>query len=95
MPAKGGAYALYQRKLLRENLLQEVSTHRSRAREAEKYQLAAQRNNLEKQRQNLRVGLERLPIGVCRYYMQRVDELTERIDASKKRFPNFRGLYDD
>ena len=94
MPAKGAEYALPQRKYLRENLLKEVSSHRSRARETEKYLLAAQRNGLEEQRQNLRGGLERLPLSVRGYYMARIADLTKRIERSKRDFPSFRGAYD-
>ena len=94
MPAKGAEYALLQRKYLRENLLKEVSSHRSRARESERYLLAAQRNGLEEQRQNLHSGLERLPVSLRRYYMGRIAELTKRIERSKRDFPSFRGAYD-
>ena len=94
MPRKGGEYALLQKKYLRENLLKEVSSHRSRARESERYLLAAQRNGLEEQRQNLRAGLERLPVAVRQYYMGRIADLTERIERSKRDFPTFRGAYD-
>ena len=94
MPAKGTEYALLQRKLQRENLLQEISSHRSRAREREKYYLASQRNSLEEQRGNLRYGLEKLPPPLRAYYTEKIAELDARIDASKKRFPMFRGNYD-
>ena len=94
MPAKGGEHALLQRKYHRENMLKEISSHRSRARETERYLLAAQRNGLEEQRQNLRVGLERLPLSVRQYYMERIADLTRRIESSKKANPNFRGAYD-
>ena len=94
MPAKGSDYALLQRKYQLENLLQELSSHRSRAREREKYFLASQRNNLEEQRSNLRYGLEKLPVGVRQYYLGRITDLNQRIDASKKRFPMYRGYYD-
>ena len=94
MPAKGSEYALLQRKYLRENLLREISSHRSRARESEKYLLAAQRNGLEEQRQNLRGGLERLPLGVRAYYMERIADLTKRIEKSKRDYPSFRGAYE-
>ena len=94
MPAKGGEYALLQRKYLRENLLKEISSHRSRARETEKYLLAAQRNGLEEQRQNLRGGLERLSPSLRRHYMERIADLTRRIEKSKRDFPSFRWAYD-
>ena len=94
MSQEGGAYALLQKKYLRENLLKEISSHRSRARESERYLLAVQRNGLEEQRQNLRVGLEKLPLSVRKYYMERITDLTKRIEASKRAFPTFRGAYD-
>ena len=87
-------YALLQKKYLHENLLQEVSSHRSRAREKEKYLLASHRNGLEEQRGNLRNGVERLPVGVRQYYLDRIAQLGTEIDASRKRFPQFRGNYD-
>ena len=93
MPTKGGPYALLQKKYLRENLPKEIPSRRSRARETERYLLAAQRNGLEEQRQNLRAGLEKMPLSVCQYYMERIADLTKRIDASKKSFPTFRGAY--
>ena len=77
-----------------ENLLQEVSSHQSRARERESYYLASQRNGLEEQRANLRNGVERLPVGMRQYYLGRIADLDQRIDVSKKRFPQFRGNYD-
>ena len=94
MPAKGSEYALLQKKLLRENMLKEESTHRSRARETERYLLASQRNNLEEQRMNLRYGLEKLPTSVRQHYLERINNLTGQIEASKKRFPMYRGNYD-
>ena len=95
MSVKGSEYALLQRKYLHENLLQEVSSHRSRAREREKYYLASQRNGLEEQRGNLRYGLERLPPPMRVYYAERIAQLDANIAASKKRYPMFRGNYDD
>ena len=94
MPAKSAEYALLKRKFHRENLLKEISSHRSRRRERERYLLAAQRNGLEEQRQNLRVGLEKLPQSIRRYYMEQIADLTRRIESSKKANPNFRGAYD-
>ena len=94
MPVKGTEYALLQMKYARENKLKEETSHRSRAREVEKYLLASQRNDLEVQRHNLRYGLEKLPTSVRRYYIDRINDLTEKIDTSKKRFPQFRGIYD-
>ena len=94
MPARGTEYALLQKKYARENLLQEISSHRSRARETEQYLLASQRNSLEEQRGNLRYGLEKLPLSIRQYYLERINNLAERIDASKKRFPQYRGNYD-
>ena len=94
MPARGSEYALLQHKFQLENLMQEVSSHRSRAREREKYHLASQHNSLEEQRGNLRNGVERLPPSVCQYYLGRIADLDTRIDTSKRRFPQFRGIYD-
>ena len=87
-------YVLLQKKYLRENMLKEVSSHRDRAREKEKYLLASHRNGLEEQRNNLRYGLEKLPEGVRKYYLDRIVQLDTQIDTSKKRFPMFRGNYD-
>ena len=94
MPAKGTEYTLLQMKYARENKLKEETAHRSRAREVEKYLLASQRNDLEVQRHNLRYGLEKLPLSVRRYYIDRINDLTGKIEASKRRFPQFRGIYD-
>ena len=94
MPGKGAEYALHKKRLLRENLLKEVASHRSRARETEKYLLASQRNGLEQQRDSLRVGLEKLPVEVRQYYMNRMVDLTRHIDRSKSLYPNFRGAND-
>ena len=95
MPERGSEYALLQRKYQHENLLQEVASHRSRAREREKYFIASQRNGLEEQRGNLRNGLERLPPPMRRYYLDRINQLDAKIDASKRKYPMFRGNYDD
>ena len=94
MSAKGSEYALLQKKLLRENVLKEESSHRSRTRETERYKLASHRNNLEEQRMNLRYGLEKLPTSVRQHYLERINNLTGQIEASKKRFPQYRGNYD-
>ena len=94
MPTGGAEYALLQRKYKYENLLQHLSSHRTAAREREKYYMASLRNNLEEQRGNLRNGLERLSPPVKAYYLENIAQLNARIDASKKRFPMFRGDYD-
>ena len=95
MPASGAEYALLQRKYKYENMLKRLSSHRTAAREREKYYMASQRNGLEEQRGNLRNGLERLAPPVRAYYLGNIAELDARIDASKKRFPMFRGDYDN
>ena len=95
MPSSGAEYALLQRKYKYENLLQHLSSHRTGAREREKYYMASERNNLEQQRGNLRNGLERPAPPVRAYYLGNIAELDARIDASKKRFPMFRGDYDN
>ena len=61
----------------------------------EKYDMASQRNGLEDQRRNLRNGLERLSPSVKAYYLDNVAQLIARIDTSKKRFPFYRGDYDN
>ena len=95
MPAKGSEYALLQRKLKLENIINEISSHRSRAREREKYLLASQRNSLEEQRNNLRNGLSRISVPNRQYYLDRIAQLDTQIEASKRRFPMFRASYDD
>ena len=95
MPTRSAEYALLQRKYQHENLLKEVSSHRSQARERETYYLAAQRNGLEVQRANLRNGLERLSPSVRGYYLDKIAQLDANIDASRKQFPMFRGGYDN
>ena len=95
MPAKGSEYALLQRKFALENRLKEESSHRSRARETERYLLASQRNDLDQSRRNLRYGLEKLPVSMCQYYLENINNLTRQIEVSKKRFPQYRGNYDD
>ena len=83
-------YALLQQMYLRENLLKEVSTHRSRAREAEGYLFATRRGSLEQQRDSLRTGLERLPLSIRRYYMDRIQDLTRRIEDTEKKMRTFK-----
>ena len=95
MPAKGAEYALLQRKRQLENLLQEISSHRSRAREREKYYLASHRNSLEQQRGNLHHGLEKLTPSVQAYYLGRIAQLDTQIADSKKKYPMFRANYDN
>ena len=94
MPTKGSECALLQKKLARENMLKEESSHRSRVMEREKYRLASQRNGLEEQRMNLRYGLQKLPVSVRQYYLERINNLTGQVEASKKPFPQYRGNYD-
>ena len=95
MPASGAEYALLQRKYKYENMLKRLSSHRTAAREREKYYMASQRNGLEEQRGNLRNGLERLSPSVKAYYLDNIAQLTARIDASRKSFPFYRGDYDN
>ena len=95
MPTRGAEYALLQRKYKYENMLKHLSSHRAAARERQMYYMASQRNSLEVQRNNLRNGLERLAPPVRQYYLGNIAELDARIDASKKRFPMFRGDYDN
>ena len=75
-------------------MLKRLSSHRAAARERQKYFMASQRNGLEEQRGNLRNGLDKLSPPVKAYYLGNVARLTARIDASKKRFPFYRGDYD-
>jgi len=48
---------------------------------------------LEEQRGNLRSGLEKLPARMRQYYLDRIADLDQKIDASKRRFPQFCGNY--
>ena len=93
--AKGGDYALLQMKYARENKLKEATAHRTRARVVEDYTRASHRNNLEVERQNLNSFAQRMPPQMQQYYFDRITDLTTQIDASKKRFPQFRGHYDE
>ena len=56
MPGKGVEYALLQRKYKFDNIRQTVASHRDRAREEERYMLAAYRNTLQRHRANLKMG---------------------------------------
>ena len=94
MPATWTEYALLQKKLRHENMLQQASSQRSKAIEREKYLLASERNNLEQQRNNLQYGVEKLPPALQRYYLGKIAELDGKIATSKKRFPMYRGSYD-
>ena len=94
MPAKGIEYALLQRKYQFENILQTVASHRDRTREKERYMRASHRNALEQQRANILNGLERLPVATRQYYLEQVKNLDQKIDKSKKAFPNFKSTYE-
>ena len=94
MPAKGVEYALLQRKYQFENILQTVASHRDRTREKERYLRASHRNALEQQRANILNGLERLPVATRQYYLEQVRNLDQKIDKSKKAFPNFKSTYE-
>ena len=94
MPAKGSEYALLQKKLRHENMQQQVSSHRSKALEREKYLLASERSNLEEHRNNLQYGVEKLSRALQWYYLGKIAEPDGKIAASKKRFPMYRGNYD-
>ena len=93
--AKGSEYALLQMKYARENKLKEATAHRTRARVVEDYMRASNRNNLELERQSLNTFAQRMPAQVQQYYFDRINDLTTQIDASKKRFPQYRGHYDE
>ena len=56
-------------------MLQQVSSHRSKALERAKYQLASERNSLEEQRNNLQYGVEKLSPPLERYYLGKIAEL--------------------
>ena len=75
MPATGSEYALLQKKLRHDNMLQQVYSHRSKAIEREKYLLASERDNLEEQWNNLQNGVEKLSPALQRYYMGKIAEL--------------------
>ena len=90
MPKKGAEYALLQKMYQRGNLIQEVASHRSRAREREKYYLAPHRNSFEQQRGNLRHGLEKLAPSVQAHYLGRIVQLDTQIADSEKKYPMFR-----
>ena len=94
MPRKGTEYALLQMKRAHENKLKEATAHRTRARVVEDYMRASRRNDLEVERQNLTNYTQRLPPELQQYYASRVNDLAAQIDASKKRYPQFRGNYD-
>ena len=93
--AKGSDYALLQMKFARENKLKEATAHRTRARVVEDYTRASHRSDLEVERHNLNSFAQRMPPQVQQYYFDRIADLTTQIDASKKRFPQFRGHYDE
>ena len=86
MPTKGAEYALLQKKYKFENVLEQLSSHRSRAREKERYLRASQRNELEQQRNNLRDGMDRLPEPLQQYYGLQIKELEAGIKANKNVF---------
>ena len=73
---------------------QQISSHRSKALEREKYLLASERNNLEEQRNNLQYGVDELSPSLQRYYLGKIAELDGKFAAPKKRFPMFCGNYD-
>ena len=91
--SKGSEYALLQMKRAHENKLKEATAHRTRARVVENYMLASRRNDLEVERQNLNNYSQRLPPELQQHYARRINDLTTQIDASKKRYPQFRGDY--
>ena len=94
MPSKGAEYSLLQMRYAQKNKLKEATAHRTRARVVENYMRASRRNDLEVERQNLRNYSQRLPAEVQQHYFSRINDLTTQIDASKKRYPQFRGDYD-
>ena len=91
---KGSEYALLQMKRAHENKLKEATVHRTRARVVEDYMRASRRNDLEVERQNLNSYTQRLPPELQQYYASRMNDLATQIDASKRRYPQFRGAYD-
>ena len=91
---RGSDYHLLQMKYARENLLNQVSSQRERARVMQDYQLANQRNNLEVERQNLKHYAEKLPTGLQTFYFDRINQLSDDIGRLKKAYPKFRSYND-
>ena len=94
MPAKGAEYALLQKRYQYENILKTVASYRERARERERYIQASERNSLEQQRANIRNSLDRLPAPTRLYYLGQLMNLNQRIEKSKKLYPEFTSKYD-
>ena len=88
-------YTLLQMKHAHGNQLKEAASYRDRSRVVENYKLASQRNGLEIERMNLNHYLQKLPIPMQQYYSERVRDLASQIDTSKRRFPQYRGWFDE
>ena len=94
MPSKGAEYSLLQMRYARGNKLKEATAHRTRARVVENYMRASRRNDLEVEQHNLRNYSQRMPAELQAHYFNRINDLSTQIEASKKRYPRFRGGYD-
>jgi len=92
--SQSSEYALLQMKYVRENKPKKATVHRTRTRVVENYMRASRRNGLDVERRNLCNYSQRMPPELQQYYFNRISELTTQMDASKKRYPQFRGDYD-
>ena len=70
-----------------------VASYRERARGRERHIQAPERNSLEQQRASIRNSLDRLPAPTRLYYLGQLMNLNNRIEKSKKMYPEFRSKY--
>ena len=87
MPAKGGEYALLQKRCALENIQKTVTSYRERARERERYVQASERNSLEQQCVNICDSLDRPPAPTRLYYLGILMNLNNRIEKKQKDVP--------
>ena len=91
---RGSDYHLLQQKYARENLLNQVASHRERARVIQDYALASRRNGLENERKDLMQYAQKLPTALQVHYFDRINQLSDDIGKLKKAYPKFRGHND-
>ena len=87
-------YLLLKQKLQHENVLKHHKGLDDRNRTVKAHKLASHRNFLENEKRILNSELSKMAPSVRAHYLDRIEDLSKQIQASKEKYPNFRGQYD-
>ena len=87
-------YHLLKNRLQHENKLKHHKGLDDRNRTVKAHKLASHRNFLENEKRILNSELSKMAPSVRAHYLDRIEDLSKQIQASKEKFPHFRGQYD-